>query len=209
MSLARAAGARVVVRAWAGFVSTRRFALELVGTEWTFMLDADEALEADLRKALLDLEPDAVTDAYAVRRTTFFCERAIRHGPWGSDAPVRFFRTARASVIAEPAAGGDAELHERWIVPGRVALLGGTLAHFSYPTVAAYRRKFDRYTTLEASGLRGTSRAVVGACAAAVLRVPWYLFVKDGWRDGWRGAYIAIGSAIYPIVVAWKAWRRG
>jgi hypothetical protein len=48
----------------------------------------------------------------------------------------------------------------------------------------------------------------VSAAGAAVLRVPWYLFVKDGWRDGWRGAYIAIASAIYPIVVAWKAWLR-
>ena len=208
VALARASGADVIVRPWAGFVSTRRFALERVSTEWTFMLDADEALGAELRDALGRVRPDDDVDAYSVRRTTFFCDKPIRHGPWGSDAPVRFFRTTRAALIAEPAAGGDAEVHERWTVPGRVATLDGTLAHFSYPTVSAYRVKFDRYTTLEARGIRGSRTAVARAFGTAVLRVPWYLVVKDGWRDGWRGAFVSVASAVYPMVVAWKAMRR-
>jgi glycosyltransferase involved in cell wall biosynthesis len=207
-SLARARGARVVVWPWAGFVATRRYALALVDTGWTFMLDADESLEGTLRDELVSLVPADDVDAYAIPRTTFFCGRPIRHGTWGADAPVRLFRTARATLVAQPAAGGTADLHERWTVPGRVGRASGTLAHESYPTLASYRAKFARYTSLEAAGLHGSPRAFARAALIAALRAPWYLIVRSGWRDGWRGAFLAFSSAAYPMVVAWKAWRR-
>jgi len=206
-ALAREIGARVVVRPWPGFVAARRSALELVGTEWTFMLDADEALESDLREALAEARPDGDVGGYSVRRTTFFCGRPIRYGPWGGDAPVRFFRTARATLVAEPVAGGDSDVHERWVVEGRVLALGGTLSHYSYPTVAAYRAKFDRYTSLEAGGVPRSLGAIVRAFGVALLRAPWYLVVKGGWRDGWRGGFVSLASASYPVAVAWKALR--
>jgi len=207
-SLARERGARVVVWPWAGFVATRRYALALVATSWTFMLDADESLEGTLRDELASLVPPDDVDAYAIPRTTFFCGRPIRHGTWGEDAPTRLFRTSRATLVAQPAAGGTADLHERWTVPGRVERANGTLAHDSYPTFASYREKFARYTSLEAAGVQGSPRALVRAFAVAALRAPWYLIVRSGWRDGWRGAFLAFSSAAYPLVVAWKALRR-
>jgi glycosyltransferase involved in cell wall biosynthesis len=208
VELARARGARIIVRPWDGFVATRRFALEQVRTEWTFMLDADEALDHALGTAILTAQPGDATDAYAIRRATFFCGRPMRHGAWGSDTPVRLFRTSRATLLASPAAGGEAEIHERWRVPGRVERLGGELLHYSYPTLASYREKFGRYTSLEARGLRATAVSFAGAAALAVLRAPWLLVVRGGWRDGWRGAFVALASAAYPAVVAWKAFRR-
>jgi len=207
VELATQRGARVVVRPWAGFVEARRFALECVETPWTFMLDADEALDATLVTALRTLAPDDAADGYVVRRTTFFCGRAVRHGAWGSDAPLRFFRTQRASLVPQPVGGGRAHLHERWTVPGAIGRLDGTLLHYSYPTLRAYRTKFDRYTSLEACGLRGSAFAVARELALAGLRVPYALLVLGGWRDGWRGAYVAGASALYPVVVAWKALR--
>ena len=45
------------------------------------------------------------------------------------------------------------------------------------------------------------------ALARAALRLPWLYFVRGGWRDGWRGAYVCTASALYPAVVAFKALR--
>jgi len=206
-ALARARGADVIVRPWAGFVATRRFALERVVTPWTFMLDADEALDPALAAALGAVEPPPEVDGFTVRRTTYFCGRAMRHGAWGADAPLRLFRTKRATLGAVPAAGGEAELHERWSVPGRIDMLPGILHHFSYPTLAAYRQKFARYTALEAAGLTTNGAKVLRAFLIATLRTPWLLFARGGWRDGWRGTYVALASAAYPLAVACKAWR--
>jgi glycosyltransferase involved in cell wall biosynthesis len=207
VALARESGCEVIVRPWAGFVQTRRFALSNVKTEWTFMLDADEELDAALLAAIEAAEPEPAIDGYAVHRATFFCGRAIRYGAWGDERLLRLFRTGRAELVARPAAGGSAELHERWMVTGKTGLLDGTLLHHSYPTLADYRMKFARYTSLEARGLPRSFAALGRAVVLAALRAPYTFFVKNGWRDGWRGAYVALASAAYPVVVAWKAWR--
>jgi hypothetical protein len=197
----------VVVRPWAGFVAARRFALSLVQTSWTLMLDADERLDQPLRDAISAAEAHGF-DGYRMRRTTYFCGRPVRGAGWGDERLLRLFRTGAAHLVAMPAAGGSAELHERWIVAGAVGDLAGTLHHDSYPTLASYRAKFARYTSLEAQGLRATPLDGARAVVRAAARVPWLFVVRGGWRDGWRGAYVSAASAFYPAVVTLKALRR-
>ena len=206
--VARERGAQTLVRPWAGFVATRRFALGLVATPWTFMLDADEILEPALARALVDLEPEPDVDGFCVRRVTYLCGRPILHGAWGSERLVRLFRTSRAMLVAEPAAGGIADVHERWQVAGRTPILAGVLAHHSYPAIRVYREKFARYTELEARGVDGSLAHLIRTAALALLRAPWLFLRRDGWRDGWRGAFVAFWSAAYPVAVAWKALGR-
>ncbi|GAC1308428.1 MAG: glycosyltransferase family 2 protein [Vulcanimicrobiaceae bacterium] len=206
VALARARGAHVIVRPWAGFVATRTFARDCVRTPWTFMLDADESLDPVLARALADAAPDAY-DAYRMKRTTLFCGRPMLHGGWGGETLLRLFRTERATLVAAPAAGGTAELHERWVVPGDVGFMPGTLVHDSYPTLEAYREKFARYTALEARGVRASRFTLLRAVALAALRAAWLTVGRGAWRDGWRGVFVALASAAYPVAVAWKARR--
>jgi len=206
-ALSRAHGARTLTRPWAGFVATRRFALGEVETTWTFMLDADEVLDAPLRAALAGAEPGATIDGYSVARLTYFCGRPMRGGAWSGEAPLRLFRTAAAALYARPAGGGAADVHERWIVRGDVARLSGALHHFSYPSLRAYGEKFARYTSLEARALKGSPLTLARASASVCPRIGWLFVVRAAWRDGWRGAYVAVASALYPVVVAWKALR--
>jgi glycosyltransferase involved in cell wall biosynthesis len=208
VELARRRGARAIVRPWAGFIATRRFALAQVDTAWTFMLDADEALDPAMRAALVAADPSDRVLGYLVRRRTMFCGRVITGSGWGDEVLLRFFRTEAAQLVANPAAGGEAELHESWQVPGDVERLAGTLLHDSYPTLGAYRHKYARYTSLEAQGMRATPAGTVRTFGVALARLPWLFFWRGGWRDGWRGAFIAFASAFYPVVVHLKALRR-
>ncbi len=205
VALARERGAEVVVRPWEGFVSARRFALSRVATPWTFMLDADESLDAALSAALLRATPGERVDGYVVRRSTSFCGRPIAGAGWGGEELLRLFRTDRATLVARPAAGGRSDLHESWEVPGELATLEGVLFHDSYPTLASYREKYARYTSLEAQGLPSSPLALARAALEAMARAPWLFFVRGGWRDGWRGAYISLASAFYPVLARWKA----
>ena len=207
VAIARDYGAEVVVRAWTGFVDARRFALARVATTWTCFVDADEAFDPAARAALAALDPAADVEGYAIARTTYFVGRPMRAGSWGADAPLRLVRTARATIAARPAAGGDADLHERPIVAGRVGRLDGTLEHHSYPTLASYREKFARYTTLEARGSHPSVVRLLRALALAPARAAWSFGRRAAWRDGARGTFVAVASASYPVVVAWKALR--
>ncbi len=201
VQFARGAGAVVVQREWTDFVDARRFALASVKTPWALMLDADEALDDVLCDAIGEASGDV--DGYNVRRTTYFCGHPMRM--WRNEPLLRLFRTDRVTLKANPAASGDALLHEAWTSTGTVGELRGTLLHFSYPDVASYRAKYDRYTSLEAERLHGSLLGLIGACATSVPRLAWLLFGKGAFLDGPRGWYVAYHSAIYPAVAMGKA----
>ncbi len=205
VAIARATGAMVESRRWTGFVDARRHALSRVTTAWTLMLDADETLDRALCAAIV-AAPDDV-DAYRVRRITTFCGRRIRTAGWSNERLVRLFRTA--SIRLEPhSVGGGADLHERWVSDGRIGTLAGAIIHDSYPTIASYREKFARYTRIEAAAVRGSVRGLLGAVIVGVVRFPWALLRYGGWNDGWRGVFVALSSAAYPIVVQCRALCR-
>jgi len=200
--VARDCGAQVIVREWRGFVDARVFALGLVKTPWTLMLDADEILDGTLREAVI--AADGSADGYQVSRTTYFEGRPMRI--WSHERILRLFRTELAT-LRSAAMSARAEVHEMWSVPGRVADLPGELSHHSYPTAASYRAKFERYTDLEAERLRKTRSEVYGAQAAAALRFLYLLFVKGSILDGRAGVFVAWWSAWYRAAVFQKALR--
>ena len=202
VEVARAAGADVEIREWAGYVDARRYALGCVRTPYAFMLDADELLSDDLRFALAGSLDDA--DGFRVRRVTMLAGRAVRAAGWSAEKLVRCFRTGRAHVVAD-SVGGGADLHERWIVDGTVGDLPGMIVHDSYPSVASYLERFARYTRIEAAALNGSPFACIGALAKLPLRFVWWWARYGAWRDGWRGVFVAWYSALYPLAVQWRA----
>jgi glycosyltransferase involved in cell wall biosynthesis len=204
VAIARAHGAEVEVRPWRGFIDARRFALARVRTPYAFMLDADELLSDGLRDALdRDL---AAFDGYRVRRVTMLAGRAVRAAGWSAERLVRCFRVDRVRLMGN-SVGGAADLHERWIVDGTVGDLPGMIVHDSYPSVASYDEKFGRYTAIEAAAIGPSPLALTTALVQFPLRLLWLWLRYGGWRDGWRGAFVAWHSARYPLAVQWRALR--
>ena len=120
---------------------------------------------------------------------------------------LRLFRTELATLAAEPALGSAAEIHERWSVAGRIGRLQGSLAHYSYPDVRAYLRKFDEYTSIEARSMERSWAQLARQLLVFAPRFCWLLLARGELLDGWRGWYVAYLSAIYPLVTAAKALR--
>lgn len=203
VAIAQAHGAQVEFRRWMGFVSARRYALGRVTTPWAFMLDADELIDDTLREAILR-SPERVM-GYRVRRVTMLCGRAVRTAGWSNERLLRIVRTDRARVAGSRS---GAEVHERWSVDGEVADLPGAIVHDSYPTLASYRAKFDFYTSVEAQALPPSRPKYAVALAMMPLRFAWSLLRYGGWRDGWRGPFVAWESARYRVVVRRKALQR-
>jgi glycosyltransferase involved in cell wall biosynthesis len=204
LQFARAAGASVVQREWTDFIDARRFALSQVQTPWALMIDADEALDDVLRDAIL-AAPDGV-DGYRVKRTTYFCGKPLRM--WRNEPLLRLFRRERVNVGAYPAASTSAPVHEAWSCDGEARDLPGTLLHYSYPDVATYRAKYDRYTSLEAESLEPSPLKFLATCCATLPRIAWLLVARGELLDGPRGWYVAWRSALYPAVALGKALRK-
>jgi hypothetical protein len=158
--------------------------------------ELSEALAADLSGA----------DGYRVRRVTMLAGRAVRAAGWSAERLVRCFRVDRAHVVPN-SVGGAADLHERWVVEGTLSDLPGMIVHDSYPTVASYRERFARYTQIEAAALQGSRFACAFAAAKLPLRFAWLWTRYGAWRDGWRGAFVAWYSALYPLAVQLRALK--
>lgn len=201
---ARAAGATVESRQWTNFVDARRYALSRITTPWVLLIDADEALDDVLCEALEGAQGDV--DGYVVRRTTYYRGKPMRM--WSNEPLLRLARRDRVRVEPLPAAGGTSALHERLVCDGPTPEVPGTLLHYSYADAASYREKFDAYTSIEAEGLSKEPLRVLIQLALVPLRLLNNLFVKGALLDGPRGWYVAWWSALYPVVVAWKALRR-
>jgi hypothetical protein len=200
LQFARAAGAAVVQRRWTDFLEARRFAAGTVTTPWTLMIDADEALDDVLCEAIV--HADEGHDAYVVRRTTYYCGRALRQ--WRDEPLLRLFKTGRA-ILSASALTSDAPVHEAWSCNGNVTELPGRLLHYSYPDVATYRVKYDRYTTLEAKRAVRSPGKLISSLVAGFAHVVWLLFARGAVLDGPGGWYVAWHSAFYPAVVYGKA----
>ena len=201
-------GARVVTTPWRGFLHARQMAVTLVETPWTFMLDADERVTPELADELRALQPPEDVVAFSLPRRNVFCGRWIRGAGWWPDRLVRMFRTGDA-VVAARSGTGDAALHEDWVPQGKSGQLKWPIEHHSYQTLEDYRRKFAEYTEIEAKNDAPGATAVFGAWLIVPLRFAWLYLGRRGLLDGWQGAYVSAGSALYPAAVATKAWRRG
>jgi len=201
LSIAERYHAQILQRAWTTFADARRFAITQVTTPWLFMLDADEALTGELRDALLNVD-DSVA-GYRCLRLNRFCGRVIQGGAWAHELVLRLVQTHLARIEAQ--AAGD--LHEHLVVTGEVATIDAAIDHDSYPSLASYWQKFHRYTAIEAAAQRATFLNVLLSVPRACIRAIWQLTIRHGYRDGWRGFFIAYASAAYTISVTYRAWR--
>ena len=203
VTYARGAGARVIEREWTDFVDARRFAISQVETPWLLQLDADEALDDVLRNAILACDGSA--QGYAISRTTYFRGKPMRM--WSGERLTRLVRTECARVEADPSTGGSGLIHERLVSSGAAAALEGMLLHYSYDDRASYRDKYARYTSIEAEGQARSAPRLVKAVVLAFPHFARNLVLRGAALDGPRGWYVAWCSAMYPVVVAWKALR--
>lgn len=191
-ALARAAGAKVVRRAFDDYARQRQASLEAASGEWCLWIDPDERVTpalADEIRAALAAGP-AVT-GYDIPFEVVFLERTLRWGGLGSETHMRLFRRTKARFV-----GGA--LHEGVVVDGFLGRLNGAMVHEPYKDISDYLSKLDRYTTLAAQ-----KRYAAGKRFSPLhhLILPWEFFaravLKLGVLDGYPGMVWAGLSAYH------------
>jgi (heptosyl)LPS beta-1,4-glucosyltransferase len=208
--LARKAGARVLRRPWAGFAATRNRAFRSCRAPWILVLDADEnpdpALLAAVERAVT-LEPLAL---WRVNRLNYFLGEPVRHGGWFPDRHLRLFPKGAAAfeerAVHEgmrPTGGGLSERN-----------LDGLLHHHSYPDLAGYLARLNRYTSLQAQELydrKGTrpATAVLRLLVDPALTFLKMYVLKLGALDGGTGLAVALLSSSSTFWKYAKWWQLG
>ena len=199
---ARAAGARVIVRAWPGYVAQKNFAGGEAAHDWILSIDADErvtpALAAEIQSRLAASPPAA---GYRLPRVAWHLGRWIRTTDWYPDYQLRLYDRRRARWAPR-------RVHESVQADGPVGQLREELQHFAYRDLAHHHQTMDRYTTLAAADMLEHGRR------AGLLHLtvhPWAAFVRNyllrrGVVDGIPGLVISTMNAYYVFLKFAKLW---
>jgi glycosyltransferase involved in cell wall biosynthesis len=195
------AGARVVQQDFSGFGQQKQLGVDRAQHDWILSLDADEVLSVETAahvRQLLEKGPDR--QAYFIRRQLIFLNKKFRFGRESRDYQLRFFNRRMARW-------NEKQVHEGLEFSGKAGVLKGRVDHYSYPDLASYLAKFNRYTDLAAAGLVSGNKSR-SPCLLA-LSFPWNLF-KIYWLDGnflngFAGFIWSVLSSAYPLVKYAKA----
>jgi glycosyltransferase involved in cell wall biosynthesis len=198
VTLAEAAGARVIHQPWLGHRAQKQVALDHCGEPWVLMLDCDEELSEELKASIRSFFSSGDSNWFqggCFNRKVSFLGRWIMHGDWYPDRQLRLVRRNKASI-------GGKDPHDKVLLDGKVQHLAGDLLHDSFPTIASYLKKIIPYSDdfLERQKKEGKRWSL----AANLLRPFWRFFrayiLRRGFLDGFPGFWIAYATAFTVFI---------
>jgi len=206
VSIAQAAGARVIQRAFTGYRNQKDFCVAQASHDWVLCLDADEQVDAVLQQSIVRARDQGFSGmaGYLLTRMTHCYGAFLRHT--APDRLLRLFDRRRGGWR------GAREIHEAASVDGRVALLDGVLLHYTYRSFIHLQTKNLHYArmTAEHHFARG-KRATPGRMLWKLWLDPAWVFfrsyvLKMGFLDGWPGLIHAVlerDARRHVIVMLW------
>jgi glycosyltransferase involved in cell wall biosynthesis len=200
-------GAKVYLHERVGYVEpARSFAVEKAAHDWVLMLDADELVPLSLSQRLRVIVQNDEADVVLIPWRNYLLGKPLNYGGWGmgQDYHARFFKRGHFLFMDT--------IHQLGRIPEKARVLKlppqpeYALTHFNYVDIAQFVEKTNRYTSIEARAAfqRGERTSPVRALNKAIRKF-FHVFVqRKGYREGWRGFYLAALMAFYRFLVQAK-----
>lgn len=190
-------GAKLYQGCWEGFGKTKNKANALARYDWILSLDADEAMDEELKNNLLQLDLADETKVYKLQFKNFLGNKWLRFGEWGTDKHIRLFNRKRVKW-------NDASVHEALVFSEgyRIDSLKGYVLHKTAANAAEYKNKMRKYAALNAEEYfrqekRSSSMKQYLSPAFSFLK---NYFFKLGFLDGREGFDCARINALYTFL---------
>ena len=187
----------VIETDWAGYGINKNKGIAAAKNDWILSLDADEAIDEELKQSLLQLDLNNDEDVFNIRFKNFFCNKWIRFGEWGFDTHVRLFNRQKVQW-------NNVAVHENLIFPAAVKIvkLKGNILHYTVKNRQEYDAKTDHYARMNAA------KYAAAAKSAGFFKQyfsPLFAFIQHyifrlGFLDGAAGFIIAKTTARYTFL---------
>jgi len=189
VDIARTYADKLVQTDWPGYGPQRNRALQHVGGDWVFSLDADERLTPALRDEIDEWLDRPGMDCTMLKMPwrTWFLGKPLRFGRYSTPQGKLFKR--------EGAVYRDHQVHESLIMPVRKdGFLRSRLEHYSWRSYAHAQEKHLKYACYlaqqkHAQGHRGT---LIFATLRFFTDFFQQFVLRGGFLDGWRGFLMAV-----------------
>jgi glycosyltransferase involved in cell wall biosynthesis len=197
-------GAIVKQQAWSGFGPQKNAGIQLARHEYILSLDADEALDDELKATILAAKKEGLQGVYDFTRLNFYYGKFLRHGVEYPDYKIRLFPKTIVRWNNEL-------VHETLLVPANIpkTRLKGHLLHYTYFTIQEHVAKANKYTDLGAElnfkkGKRASWLKMIFGPPATFIQA---FILKGGFLDGGHGFIVAIFHAYGTFMKYAKLWQ--
>ena len=195
--IVRQSNARLVDGSWEGFGKTKNKANALAKYDWILSLDADEAIDEELKENLLQLDLAEEKKIFEFKFKNFLGDKWLRYGEWGGDKHIRLFNRMKIKW-------NDADVHESLLLPNDVKLISvpGYVLHKTAANFSEYENKIENYAALNAEKYfkqqkrAGSSKMFFSAAFSFIKNY----FFKLGFLDGATGYHCARINARYTFL---------
>lgn len=203
-AICKAHGVRFQKRNWEGYAASKNFLNGLATYDYILSIDADEALDNELKKAILNLKKIEHPELYSMNRLTNYCGKWIKHSGWYPDIKLRLFPKEGCQWEGE-------YVHEVLTYPPNMKIhqLQGHLEHYSYYSHSEHIERADKYSALTAQKMNkaGKKASLLKPWISGLARFVSMYIIKGGFMDGKMGFKIAQISA-QSNVYKYKELRR-
>jgi glycosyltransferase involved in cell wall biosynthesis len=190
-------GTRLVEGTWEGFGKTKNKANAMAKYDWILSLDADEAIDEELKNNLQKTDFSDDKKVYELKFKNFLGDKWLRFGEWGNDKHRRLFNRKQVSW-------NDAAVHESLLLPAgaKISTLPGNVLHKTAANANEYETKMRRYAELNAEKYfqQGKKTGFIKMYFAAGFSFIKNYFFKLGFLDGSEGFACARINASYTFL---------
>ena len=195
--IVRQTGSNFVEGVWEGFGKTKNKATAMAKYDWILSIDADEAIDEELKENLLELDLADENKVFEFRFKNFLGNKWLRFGEWGDDKHIRLFNRKKIRW-------NDADVHESLLLPADVKVIHvpGFVLHRTAASYHDYENKMENYAKLNADKYfkqQKSSGSLKMFFSASFSFVKNYFF-KLGFLDGVTGYHCARINARYTFL---------
>lgn len=202
VEIARRFTDKISQREFAGYSDQKNAAMELAANDWVLVVDADEVVTPELATEVCKVTESNQFAGYRMPRLTHFLGKPIRHCGWYPDYIVRLAKKSRSRF-------GDRLVHETLEVDGPIGTLEHDLIHYTYSGLDDLVRKMTAYSHAAAmqkfrDGEHFRLDKLLFTPGLTFLKK---YFIKQGYRDGFRGFLICWLSQIGEFLRYAMLWE--
>ena len=194
LEIVRDFGAVIIQHEYINSAKQKNWALQYCKYDWVFQIDSDEILDINaediIRYAINNADENI--HCFKMPRKNHVLGKWVKYGGLYPDWEYRLFTKKYGKWW-------DREVHSRVVVQGEIGLLDTPLIHRGMPNIGKQLSNLDRYTRYEADELKKRNKRfsflkwIFGPTLIFCKRY----FLMQGFRDGWRGFFLAVYAGFY------------
>lgn len=202
--ICRKAGVKFFQHAFDGHIQQKNRAITFASHDHVLSLDADEALDEQLRQSILTVKQGFEFEGYYMNRLTNYCGHWVRYCGWYPDRKLRLFDRRKGEWTGI----NPHDKYELFAGDSRAGYLKGNILHYSYYTVADHYRQVEYFTSIAAEAYleKGKKAPVYKLFVNPVAKFIDHYILKLGFLDGVHGYRISRISA-YATWLKYKKLR--